>query len=1132
MSSSILWITGTKEVEEFVYKHYGFGYWTGAFDVILEKHGYLDFDKAPPSVLERPDILRKYNLLIVSWLPTKFWKTSYLRSLRAFDGIIFLEGPFPRFLEGFLGLERINKVPSTHKATLMLQEPHLQNYIRNKFTCIMSADPGRIEITPKVIKTKSPEFARHEFKIHKEDSLFTKFQNICLSYMTAYKNRLRNKNEYFPDPLYNAITVLSSVNFLRKLHSERLYDNYYNSFIQYIDDYIINTFPDLSSDSIKQLITQIVWIIALYEASALVKSKFLKKKFKNRIDKLTTNIYPHNEKSPIVRAWNLYLASSTDMEPNSCKEITLSLVDYITTQGIRTDPIILWLLCTAAEKYREKNATVSEIITSTLKKIFDNSSLIDDLSNISPSLENLPVWKILLLASVMQKLNFIDTANRLFHSCNEACFDTEKGSYRNGRVTNGRILSEKGYCILPWIPLSFIDLIPIIRIEDNASVYNESYPDELISAWNESPVWFEPYKNIGGINEAVLHVNSEEFSGFFRRGRILGCSFQLLSYLVYYHTMPPLKEALLDCPSLHVLLLESILFYLIDKQFDRFRLSNLKVHSWPWKKNYCVTIRHDVDRIPEREDFDRLLNFELENRLKTSWFWIPERLDSEYIQILEQSGYEIGLHSMKLKSKKEEITKIQKTLNRQVKVFGEAFHGGGGGDYWQGYTSVKSAINAKLDYTEGVPTIYNFPYSSYPVLNNNGSIGKEEIICLTHNASTDKGSRKGAIVYRPECLPELSLNGFYCLILNHPDINFDKFRKILDQLPKEQRISWTCCQTALWWKSTHQKNNLRIEKLDDTINHIIYQIRSKLPIQDLEIRLSLSAEVTTSVQIFEENRQYSTEWESIDNGFKGIRIRVNLSPDTPVKLVIQRKRLPRYEEVFVHVPNDTEGPQVSPNYHLPRVTNMVQVINNYTGYHELNSKTYIADIGCGYGPFTIALHIMEQPKYSIGLDLFTHYINIAKYLIRHLNIDKISFIEADMTKTADFVSEADILIINNAINYLTTRKQYKKAIRSFYNALKKDGFLVILTPNKLYYREAFTKLIGVQFMPRFLANWYVRYKGRRDHYNDIRLPSPFELKRWIGKTGFREIKIIDAYTLKEGNWKSHFKPRFYLLAKK
>src|SRR5438105_2504620 len=95
---------------ERVYSERQMGYWSAGFDCILEKHGWLDFETAEPDVLEDAALLRSYEMVIVAWLPD--WKPSYVRALRAYDGVVFLEGPLPPMLEGFAGLRRIEYEPS------------------------------------------------------------------------------------------------------------------------------------------------------------------------------------------------------------------------------------------------------------------------------------------------------------------------------------------------------------------------------------------------------------------------------------------------------------------------------------------------------------------------------------------------------------------------------------------------------------------------------------------------------------------------------------------------------------------------------------------------------------------------------------------------------------------------------------------------------------------------------------------------------------------------------------------------------------------------------------------------------------------------------------------------------------
>ena len=50
-ASNILWIVGGEEVMRYTYQEYGFGYWTSCFDVLLEKNGLLNFEKASSDAL-------------------------------------------------------------------------------------------------------------------------------------------------------------------------------------------------------------------------------------------------------------------------------------------------------------------------------------------------------------------------------------------------------------------------------------------------------------------------------------------------------------------------------------------------------------------------------------------------------------------------------------------------------------------------------------------------------------------------------------------------------------------------------------------------------------------------------------------------------------------------------------------------------------------------------------------------------------------------------------------------------------------------------------------------------------------------------------------------------------------------
>jgi len=132
----------------------------------------------------------------------------------------------------------------------------------------------------------------------------------------------------------------------------------------------------------------------------------------------------------------------------------------------------------------------------------------------------------------------------------------------------------------------------------------------------------------------------------------------------------------------------------------------------------------------------------------------------------------------------------------------------------------------------------------------------------------------------------------------------------------------------------------------------------------------------------------------------------------------------------------------------------------------------------------------------------------------------------------EVLRQYDVLMSANSIYFLTSRREYRKAIAAFHEVLNPGGVVAVMTPNRYHPEEATTGLTGVQFLPDRIAEWYVQYRGARSTYADVRLPSSFELQWWFRRAGFEDATVVDAYQFTDDNWQRHFKPRFYLTARK
>jgi len=378
-------------------------------------------------------------------------------------------------------------------------------------------------------------------------------------------------------------------------------------------------------------------------------------------------------------------------------------------------------------------------------------------------------------------------------------------------------------------------------------------------------------------------------------------------------------------------------------------------------------------------------------------------------------------------------------------------------------------------------------------------------------------------------------NEGYLSFMNHPDINHGLLRDGIESLPENGRISWTHKEISDWWNRTHRREALAAERVADTREETVYRLAAEEDVDGLEVRIPRTDDYCGDVRLTADGEAVIPEYEEYTDDVTGqefVRVRVDLDADEPVELRYSTDSLPAYEEIPPRIPDDITGPRAEPDYLLPRVSKMTQVLANFAGVSDLTGKS-VLDAGCGYGPFTMALYLSDRPARAVGADISEKYVRAGNQLCAETGMDDVEFVQSVFRELTDMLDERfDVLIVNNSINFLTSRKAYKEAIREFYEILEPGGAMIILTPNRYHLEEAFTGLKGVQFLPDRIADWYVRKKGIRDGYDDIRLPSSFELIWWLRRTGFENVRVVDAYQFTTEGWRRHFKPRFYVTARK
>ena len=677
-SYSIALVVGDEQVMQYVYNKYNFGYWSSAFEVLLEKHGYLSFEKLSFSVLESPEILNSHDAAIISWIPESVQIPK--------DWISKIH--IPLFIEGGPSNRQTEK---TLKDELIICDEDIRSKISNKIV-LNARKVSTIE--------KDYDFFGCRDDARRSTIFNETINNICI--VTAYtiRNRYQQNGRFEARDDQNHIAALAVERFMEIAED--------SSHTNKLKDFFNSTIVEKETSNADN----------------------------NRLDK--------------------------DMQ--TAKNMAAKISDA-------------WL---------------------------------GDIENIIPIFEDQNIHIILLSLLYLKR----KTAEKIFMLMKDILYDPECGAFRNIEIVNGQIKKKKGWANNPLVWLTLFKLAKKISINSAADIITETYSRNLLSAWSKTPIlkW-----KLDATDDDIIAKFSNGEPAIIKRGKIFISAFSILSFLVDQHTCHPLKDPFCEADGLSHIHVEDLFFTLLDEILQCSGKPTIKVNPWPFGYDYCLTIRHDVDRIPTDEDFSRLMKYHSENKLGVTFFFLPFRLDNLKIKQIEELGMEIALHSVRCFERDKEINKISSRLSKQNRIFGEAPHGTAS-DFWLGFPSVQQSQLVNLDYCEMMSSIKRFPYSGFPTLHNDGQVKLlRGIIGITQTASVDfNGMHAAMFVMDRKKILQSAECGFYICLINHPDINFDDLRDIVDSLPKKGRLNWTVKQVADWWKKTHSKDYVNIQKHENS----------------------------------------------------------------------------------------------------------------------------------------------------------------------------------------------------------------------------------------------------------------------------------------------------------------------------
>lgn len=153
-------------------------------------------------------------------------------------------------------------------------------------------------------------------------------------------------------------------------------------------------------------------------------------------------------------------------------------------------------------------------------------------------------------------------------------------------------------------------------------------------------------------------------------------------------------------------------------------------------------------------------------------------------------------------------------------------------------------------------------------------------------------------------------------------------------------------------------------------------------------------------------------------------------------------------------------------------------------------KIFILDAGTSLG-WTF-IHWVKTFKNIIGTDMDQKALAITK---NRMMISK-PLIVCDFMKLPFKNKSFDVIISNTTVEDIANPKLM---ISEFYRLLKNNGFLYYSTANKLWFIEPHYQLPFLSYLPKKMANKYLKIMKLNCNYDDINLPTYNMFCKYIDK---------------------------------
>jgi ubiquinone/menaquinone biosynthesis C-methylase UbiE len=615
---------------------------------------------------------------------------------------------------------------------------------------------------------------------------------------------------------------------------------------------------------------------------------------------------------------------------------------------------------------------------------------------------------------------------------------------------------------------------------------------------------------------------TDRFPAVVRNGHLVGCSFGFLTFLGQRHTSEPF-----DGPEHRTASrsagLEALLLGLIDEMYVWSGETRARILPWPHGARWVRSVRHDYDRPISNGEIESVLRMHEAAGSAATWYWRTRHLDGGGVRIVAESPrHEVAVHTERnWFNGDDESAQLEQALGSPP--LGSSAHGGNDCFRFQGAPNVLWAESQGLRYSELIQHAHFHPHR-FAALGEDGMITPLSLICLPHHESFDLSTTPGDtnLDRLRKVTPQwIEAQGFM-QVMNHPDQNVAELFSYLDEMPAEDRLEWTAAECADWWSRSHVRDNLTIRPLGDGR----FKITSRLGVDSLSIEL-LAADGTKcvkTVDLAEDHhaivsmagieeakplptwQQVSKEYSRVIREYNENRGRDPLTPAVQSTIRTNSELVPK------------------------RGDQLLRLLNELTE-SDIAGKQ-VLEVGCGFGALAAYLALRGRPEMLVATDIRRDFLEAARECASEVGLDGlVNYVETDMRDMKMLPTGAlDVVIVNNAFIYLTTKQAEREAISEFRRVLRPGGRIVFFHANKWRWREPFTQDPMVHLLPRPLATVAGSLTGWKHNHGRVRLISAPALRRQLRRARFGDVQIVGFGKERATTGLKRYTGNFYALA--